>query len=44
MIHGSHGNGRTCPDCNETVANVQGIDACPRCRWNDRYVCAENGL
>jgi len=25
---------RSCPDCGATVANVQGLDACPECRWS----------
>ena len=27
---------QTCPDCGSAVANVQGIDACPECRWSER--------
>jgi len=27
---------RTCPDCGAALANVQGVDDCPECRWADR--------
>ncbi len=27
---------RSCPECDATVANVQGVDACPECRWSER--------
>ena len=26
---------RRCPECDEPVANVQGVDACPECEWSD---------
>ncbi|WP_255170369.1 hypothetical protein [Natrononativus amylolyticus] len=24
---------RRCPNCRETLSNVQGVDACPECAW-----------
>jgi uncharacterized Zn finger protein (UPF0148 family) len=25
-----------CPECDAPVANVQGVEACPDCEWDDR--------
>jgi len=26
----------TCPECDAPVANVQGVEACPDCAWDER--------
>lgn len=26
---------RRCPNCEATLSNVQGVDACPDCEWID---------
>jgi uncharacterized Zn finger protein (UPF0148 family) len=26
----------TCPECEAPVANVQGVESCPDCEWDDR--------
>lgn len=35
MIRPTRQARRSCPECDATVANVQGVDACSECRWRD---------
>ncbi|EMA32148.1 hypothetical protein SAMN05444422_101232 [Halobiforma haloterrestris] len=35
MLEHAHHAARQCPRCGTTLSNVQGVDACPECRWTD---------
>jgi len=33
MLEQSQHRREVCPECDTTVINVQGVDACPNCAW-----------